>query len=89
MLLKIAGEKLADAKLIFAHYTSHNLFAGTPASILGRYIQYLIKSIDLESAEIFRANDEKFKIVLEKDQDLRDLADKIGHTYFNIVKQRR
>ncbi len=88
ILLKLAGEKPAEAKLIFAHYSSNNLFAGSPASILGKYIQYLIKAIDLESAEIFRASDEKFIVVLEKDHDLKDLADKIGHVYFGIVKQR-
>lgn len=88
ILLKIAGEKPADAKLIFAHYSSNNLFVASPASILGKFIQFLIKAIDLESAEIFKANEEKFGVLLEKDIDLKDLVDKIGHTYFGIVKQR-
>lgn len=87
ILLKLSSEKLADANLLFNHYSAGGCFE--QAKSLEKILRCLLKAIDIKAAEIFQAVEVKFHPFVHRDRELGDLLDRIGQIYFGIVKQRQ
>jgi len=87
VLYKLASDRISDARLIFTHYSSEELFAACRP--LGNFLRFLLKAIDLQSAEVFLKLREKFAEFLRRDPEFSDILDRIGTTHFGIVKERQ
>ena len=87
VLLKLASERVQEARAVFTYYASQDLYVNSRP--LHQFLKYLFKAIELKSSEIFVEVEIKFKGFILKDSDFITLLDRIGQTYFGIVKERQ
>lgn len=87
ILYKLASEKTEDATLLFNHFVSTGGFG--QSKVLQQLLQYLLKSIELKSKEIFIAVFTKFEPYVKKDTEFAVVLELIAQHYFHIVRQRQ
>ena len=83
IMLKLTARRKKDAEQLFNFFTEE---AYLDDSLLAKMIKYTIKSIDMNSVEIFERLTSTYQKSLQRDPELQVLLEKIGEMYLNYKK---
>jgi len=83
IMLKLTARRKKDAEQLFNFFTEE---AYLDESLLAKMIKYTIKSIDMNSVEIFERLTSTYQKSLKRDPELQVLLEKIGEMYLNYKK---
>ena len=83
IMLKLTARRKKDAEQLFNFFTEE---AYLDESLLAKMIKYTIKSIDMNSVEIFERLTSTYQKSLLRDPELQVLLEKIGEMYLNYKK---
>jgi Golgi to ER traffic protein 4 len=90
LLFKIVSDRVAEAKLIFAHYSSSTASPFVEANKpLMEFLRLLFRCIDTKHKTAFETLSAKFTPFLGRDPELNMLVERIGTSHFGIVKPRQ
>lgn len=83
IMLKLTARRKKDAEQLFLFFTEQGYLDD---SLLAKMIKYTIKSIDMNSVEIFERLTSTYQKSLQRDPELQVLLEKIGEMYLNYKK---